>query len=364
MPSRPSRRALSSLASSLIYSALIMTCRKRCLHTELTFEVSPHADEAGFQQIDLRRRCAATTPSGRAPPKDRATSKPGGTDAPQGQYASTIPSVFPAPLILPGDDLALDPGSPPQSLASWLRGKHRNKFTPDRRTLYVASVPAVSKEVRMVSQWAQPSQQGQRIILYRPPLRLVLHPHQDEALPGRHVRATAQPRRYPRRRPCLRPPCSSSSIMTSTRTRTMTFAADAHTAVVALQSSRLHDTTRPCCCAADTTASIWNIHGRHPTAGPTSHCCAARSRQAPRLRGAKNADWTSTRTVQRPPPPSPRCRPRRQQQRRRSQSRPGLPRRAVALPAGAHRLPRAGPPPRHRPLRLLRVRDAGHRRHG
>lgn len=64
--------------------------------------------------------------------------------------------MFPAPLVLPGDDLALDPNSPPQSLASWLREKHRNKFTPERKTLYVANVPGVSQDVQTASQWAEP----------------------------------------------------------------------------------------------------------------------------------------------------------------------------------------------------------------
>lgn len=133
-----------------------MAPSKKCLHSELIFESSPHADEAGFRQEDWRRRCAATIPSGRAPPINRATSKPNGNSPPQGQDASLLASLFPAPLVLSGDDLALDPASPPQSLASWLRGKHRNKFTPNRKTLYVANIPAVSKDVSIVDQWAQP----------------------------------------------------------------------------------------------------------------------------------------------------------------------------------------------------------------
>lgn len=156
-----SRRALSSVACpSLLYSVIIMAPSKTCLHSELTVEVSPHAGEAGFQQLDSRRRYAATIPSGRAPPKNRATSKPSGNGVPQGQDSITLASLFPAPLILPGDDLALGPASPPQSLTSWLRGKYRNKFTPDRKTLYVAKVPAFCQDVQVVSQWAQPNLTG------------------------------------------------------------------------------------------------------------------------------------------------------------------------------------------------------------
>ncbi|POS78680.1 hypothetical protein DHEL01_v202923 [Diaporthe helianthi] len=137
-----------------------MAPRKKCLHGDLTFQVSQHADEAGFQPEDWRRRRAATVPCGRAPPKNRAPSKPSGISTFQGQDDSSLDLLFPAPLVLPGDDLALDPTCPPQSLASWLRGKHRNKFTADRKTLYVADVPAFSQDVPTTEGWARPNLVG------------------------------------------------------------------------------------------------------------------------------------------------------------------------------------------------------------
>lgn len=139
-----------------------MAPSRKCLHSDLTFQMSPHADEAGFQQQDWRRRCAATIPSGRAPPKNRAPSKPSGISTSEGHDSGTLDLLFPAPLVVPGDDLALDPACPPQSLASWLRSKHRNKFTPDRKTLYVANVPAICQDVRMVEEWARPKPVGVR----------------------------------------------------------------------------------------------------------------------------------------------------------------------------------------------------------
>lgn len=142
--------------------ALVMAPSKDCPHGDLTFQVSPHADEAGFQREDWRRRHAATIASGRAPPKNRATSKPSGSSILQGQDESSLDSLFPAPLVLPGDDLALDPTCPPQSLASWSRDKHRNNFTPGRKTLYVADVPAFSQDVATVEDWTRPSLAGAR----------------------------------------------------------------------------------------------------------------------------------------------------------------------------------------------------------
>jgi len=61
---------------------------------------------------------------------------------------------FPAPLVLPGDDLAYDPKCPPQSFRSWLHEKERNKPTTARKTLYVAAVPEISPEVRHVKGWS------------------------------------------------------------------------------------------------------------------------------------------------------------------------------------------------------------------
>lgn len=41
-----------------------------------------------------------------------------------------------------------------------LRGTYRNRFTLERKTLYVANVPAVSQDVRMGSPWVQPRLTG------------------------------------------------------------------------------------------------------------------------------------------------------------------------------------------------------------
>ncbi|KAE8444061.1 hypothetical protein EG329_000929 [Mollisiaceae sp. DMI_Dod_QoI] len=63
---------------------------------------------------------------------------------------------FPAPLLLPEDDLALDPRHPTQSLRSWIQAEYRNKVTPERKTLYLAVPPGYETDVDFAKKWAQP----------------------------------------------------------------------------------------------------------------------------------------------------------------------------------------------------------------
>jgi len=65
-------------------------------------------------------------------------------------------STFPAPLVLPGDELAFDPGYPPQSLRSWKQLKERNVVTNLRRTIYVLPPPKAIANVDHVDKWASP----------------------------------------------------------------------------------------------------------------------------------------------------------------------------------------------------------------
>jgi archaemetzincin len=78
----------------------------------------------------LSKRKAATTPSGRAT----------GSTA----ELSGLESLFPGPLVLPGDGLAIDPKEPPQSLRSWIGEKVRNPVTQRRKTIYVVPPPHIS----------------------------------------------------------------------------------------------------------------------------------------------------------------------------------------------------------------------------
>lgn len=111
-------------------------------------EASPHANEVGFKRATHERRLAATTASGRV-----LKSAAAGTE-------SDLALTFPAPLVLPGDDLAFDPNHPPQSLRSWKREPERNKITQDRQTIYVAAPPVINAKVKGMSAWPSPKDDG------------------------------------------------------------------------------------------------------------------------------------------------------------------------------------------------------------
>lgn len=109
-----------------------------CQHLDLCFESSPHAEEAGYCRPTAQQRATA---AGEA--KNSAT--------------GVSNSTFPAPLLLPGDDLALDPRYPSQSLRSWVHEKDRNIVTNARKIIYVAGQPSVAAEVDFVCDWEHPT---------------------------------------------------------------------------------------------------------------------------------------------------------------------------------------------------------------
>lgn len=121
----------------------------RCDHSKLTSVSTAHADEVGYSRLNFERRTAATTLQGTVKSllagKNRSAIKESETS-------------FPAPLVLPGDDLALDPQYPAQSLRSWNRLKDRNEVTPDRRTIYVAAPPDIARDAPFVREWSNPKQ--------------------------------------------------------------------------------------------------------------------------------------------------------------------------------------------------------------
>lgn len=82
-----------------LYLLEIMTTL--CKHKKLILQTSSHAEVAGYEYHDARTRLAATT--------TRAV-----RDVPVSSVVNQ-PSTYPAPLVLPEDDLAWDPRCPPQS---------------------------------------------------------------------------------------------------------------------------------------------------------------------------------------------------------------------------------------------------------
>jgi archaemetzincin len=116
-----------------------MTCKHPILH----LDPSPFAELAGYEQPDAATCAAAETISGRALKK--------------GKVHST--ETFPAPLVLPHDDLNYDPDCEPQSTKEWLNAKTRNRLLPSggRDKLYVAQVPGISKEAEFMRDWVVPT---------------------------------------------------------------------------------------------------------------------------------------------------------------------------------------------------------------
>lgn len=117
----------------------------KCNHERLQMDVSPHAIDAGFVRPPLAKRAAATTSSGRVPDRRILTAH------------THSESLFPGPLVLPDDGLAIDPKEPPQSFRSWMTEKLRNPVTRRRKTIYVAPVPEIDKELHStVGKWTVP----------------------------------------------------------------------------------------------------------------------------------------------------------------------------------------------------------------
>ena len=143
-----------------------------CSHHELQVDVSPHAAKAGFQRPYLKKRIAAMTPSGRCQATAKS-SKNAGREEPEDEVERKKDKhksafTFPAPLVLPNDDLALDPKYPAQSLRSWLQLKERNQVTNQRKTIYIATVPTIADELSFMHRWTtpvltdQPASRGKR----------------------------------------------------------------------------------------------------------------------------------------------------------------------------------------------------------
>jgi archaemetzincin len=113
---------------------------EECKHTHLTSYTSSYAKDSGYVRPPPEKRAAAATLTGRVPRS--GASEWSGLE------------MYPAPIVLPGDDLALDPTYPAQSLRSWDRSKDRNPVTEDRSMIYVAAPPDVS-EATFMQPWCE-----------------------------------------------------------------------------------------------------------------------------------------------------------------------------------------------------------------
>ncbi|KAI9649241.1 hypothetical protein NHQ30_001809 [Ciborinia camelliae] len=128
-----------------------------CTHPYLL--TSPHPSQSQFSRVSPPRRAAAATATG--------VNKAKMTDTNFHHFESDddFASAFPGPLVLKGDDLALDPKQGGQSFRSWERSKDRNlvggkegegkgkgmgkgkgKGEGARRSIYVMGPPGIDGE--------------------------------------------------------------------------------------------------------------------------------------------------------------------------------------------------------------------------
>lgn len=112
-----------------------------CTHQSASVACSPNAVKAGFKRPDSKQRLAATRPE-----------KLSKTHDPESMPVDD-PWTFPAPLLLPGDDLSEDPEYPPQSLQGWLDEEDRNPVSAKRKTIYVVTAPTIEDEVQFMRSW-------------------------------------------------------------------------------------------------------------------------------------------------------------------------------------------------------------------
>lgn len=120
-----------------------------CTHSTLCLEPSSHARGVAYHRPNLQERTRATQEA-----NDNTSLE---------QKRISCPASFPAPLVLPGDDLALDPGYPPQSVQEWLRDEDRNEVTSSKNVIYVVAPPFVQPTVDYVSTWTHPLQQTENV---------------------------------------------------------------------------------------------------------------------------------------------------------------------------------------------------------
>lgn len=128
-----------------------------CGHMKLNLEPSAHAADVGFKRRTEQQRLAASLLQKFSKNKEPKTSHKSDIVKVEGHLSlESLRGSFPAPLVLPQDDLALDTNYPPQSLRSWLHSKDRNKLTDNQNTIYVAAPPEILSDVEYINTWGQP----------------------------------------------------------------------------------------------------------------------------------------------------------------------------------------------------------------
>lgn len=120
-----------------------------CHHAALCFQASSHAYEIGHPRANLQEHAA-----GNSQEKGTCCSA---------EKIKPCQTSFPSPLLLPGDELALDPDCPPQSVREWLHEENRNEVSPERHVIYVVGPPGVQVSVNFVSDWTNPQEEVEEV---------------------------------------------------------------------------------------------------------------------------------------------------------------------------------------------------------
>lgn len=126
----------------------------KCQHKTILLKPSACAAHVGYKAATARGILAAAELS------DESLGSDSGAEE---DAALQLSAFFPAPLILPGDELAYEPDEEGQSYHDWLDEEERNRPVSKRATLYVASVPVIDSSARHIGSWTRLGAQGSSV---------------------------------------------------------------------------------------------------------------------------------------------------------------------------------------------------------
>lgn len=146
-----------------------------CTHPNLITTPSSYAAIVNFRGPTPRQLAAATNTASSSLsaglPKSKSTAsgkRKRDNDASSASTPIDLTSsqdpIFPAPLILPDDDLALDPTYPGQSFWEWdrMKASERNRITKKRNVIYVVPPPPLDPSLAFATTWTQPQVPGKK----------------------------------------------------------------------------------------------------------------------------------------------------------------------------------------------------------
>ncbi|OQD83260.1 hypothetical protein PENANT_c017G07206 [Penicillium antarcticum] len=136
------------------------TSCSKCNHSSLCFSSSTNAVVAGFKRPTQKQRVAATKSQNLA------------SNNPNDNFLKENDRAFPAPLVLPGDDLSEDPEYPTQSFQEWLEEEDRNPVTPKQKKLYICSIPDAFDGVEFLKDWKPATNILANKEQYHPPITI------------------------------------------------------------------------------------------------------------------------------------------------------------------------------------------------